>query len=108
MPYRRHALPIPPPSSLPELVLCCRLFEPENFPVMTPPFEKDAAMSRNEITPLDRSLARMCELCPVCRHAADSQGGMAFTFVKSVEAKICPFCRAYEKVHGIKAHEARK
>jgi len=65
-------------------------------------------MSRQDITSLDRSLARICELCPVCRHAGKSQKGVAFTIVKSVEVIICPFCRAYEKVHGRKAHEARK
>jgi hypothetical protein len=30
---------------------------------------------------------------------------MAFQFVKSVEEGICPFCRAYERVNGRKAHE---
>ncbi len=64
-------------------------------------------MIRKEITPLDRSLARVCESCPVCRHASDSQKGLAYTFVKVVEVNICPFCRAYEKVHGRKAHETR-
>ena len=64
-------------------------------------------MSRNDVTSLDRSLARMCELCPVCRHASLSQKGLAYTIVKTVEVNICPFCRAYEKVHGKKAHETR-
>ena len=63
-------------------------------------------MSRHEITPLDRSLARLCELCPVCRHARKSQAGFAYTVVRKVETAICPFCRAYERVHGRKAHEA--
>jgi hypothetical protein len=26
--------------------------------------------------------------------------------VKKIEAKLCPFCRAYERVCGRKAHEA--
>ncbi|MFZ4860108.1 MAG: hypothetical protein ACOYL3_27405 [Desulfuromonadaceae bacterium] len=64
-------------------------------------------MIRSDITSLDRSLARMCELCPVCRHASSRQQGLAYTFVKTIEVDICPFCRAYEKVHGKKAHEAR-
>jgi hypothetical protein len=64
-------------------------------------------MSRNAVTSLDRTLARICELCPVCRNASTNQKGLAYSFVKSVEAGICPFCRAYEKVHGKKAHEAR-
>jgi hypothetical protein len=25
--------------------------------------------------------------------------------VKKIESKICPFCRAYERVYGRKAHE---
>lgn len=64
-------------------------------------------MSRKDVTQLDRSFARMCELCPVCRHASHSQKGIAYSIAKNVEANICPFCRAYEKVHGKKAHEAR-
>lgn len=62
-------------------------------------------MSRDTVTPLDRSLARLCELCPVCRHARGSQQGFAYSFVKNVETGICPFCQAYERVHGKKAHE---
>jgi hypothetical protein len=27
--------------------------------------------------------------------------------VKNVEQDICPFCKAYERVHGKKAHENR-
>lgn len=54
---------------------------------------------------LDRAMARMCELCPACSHARHTQQGLAFALVKSVERRICPFCRAYERVHGRKAHE---
>jgi hypothetical protein len=64
-------------------------------------------MSHNGASSLDRSLARICELCPACRNASTNQKGLAYSFVKSVEASICPFCRAYEKVHGKKAHETR-
>ena len=62
-------------------------------------------MNKHDVTPLDRSLARICELCPVCRRARSTQEGIAFTIVKNVETAICPFCRAYERVHGRKAHE---
>ena len=62
-------------------------------------------MSEHEVTGLDRTLAAVCEHCPVCRHARKSQQGMAFELVKRVETGICPFCRAYERVHGRKAHE---
>lgn len=50
----------------------------------------------------------MCELCPVCRHAWKMQTGISFAFVKNVEVAICPFCKAYERVHGKKAHEKRE
>lgn len=62
-------------------------------------------MSRQDPSAMDRRLARMCELCPVCRHARHKQAGLAFTFVKQVEGGVCPFCQAYERVHGRKAHE---
>ena len=58
-------------------------------------------------TRLDRILARVCETCLVCRRARRQQRGLAFHVVKSVEGKVCPFCRAYERVHGRKAHEGR-
>jgi hypothetical protein len=64
-------------------------------------------MSTRTVTPLDRTLSRLCELCPVCRHARDNQKGIAYSFVKHVEVGICPFCQAYERVHGKKAHEAK-
>lgn len=62
-------------------------------------------MSSMEITTLDRALARVCEACPVCRTARRNQQGLANRFVRGVEADICPFCRAYERVHGRKSHE---
>ncbi len=62
-------------------------------------------MSDAEATNLDRTLARLCESCPVCRTARGNQQGMANRFVRRIEADICPFCRAYERVHGRKAHE---
>ena len=63
-------------------------------------------MNKRIVTPLDRTLARLCELCPFCRHARQRQSGLAYTIVKNVEVSICPFCQAYERVHGRKAHEA--
>lgn len=60
------------------------------------------------ITPIDKALARVCECCPVCLHARHHGQGLVFSFVKSVETDICPFCRAYERVHGRKAHEPGK
>lgn len=64
-------------------------------------------MNSTEPSALDRSLAKICELCPVCLHARHHQKGMVFDFVKNIEQDICPFCKAYERVHGRKAHEKR-
>jgi hypothetical protein len=47
----------------------------------------------------------LCELCQVCRRARKKQAGVAFAIFKNVESYICPFCRAYERVHGRKAHQ---
>jgi len=60
-----------------------------------------------EPSALDRALAKICELCPVCLHARHHQKGVVYAFVKSIEQDVCPFCKAYERVHGIKAHEKR-
>jgi hypothetical protein len=57
------------------------------------------------LTPVDKAMAHLCELCPVCRRARKKQAGVAFAIVKNVESYICPFCRAYERVHGRKAHQ---
>lgn len=57
------------------------------------------------ITDRDRKLAAGCLKCPACNHARRKQRGLLFWFVKKVEGKLCPRCRAYEKVHGRKAHE---
>lgn len=58
-----------------------------------------------EITDKDREMARRCAECPVCSHARKKQKGLAFFFVKKIEGELCPYCKAYEKVHGRKAHE---
>ncbi|MBT1070587.1 hypothetical protein [Pelotalea chapellei] len=62
-------------------------------------------MKPADASPLDIYLARICENCPACRYGRHTQQGLVFSLVKSVESKICPFCRAYERVHGRKAHE---
>jgi uncharacterized protein CbrC (UPF0167 family) len=62
-------------------------------------------MRKAEITDRDRAMAQCCVVCPVCRHARRKQRGMAFWLVKKVEGRVCPFCQAYEKVHGRKSHE---
>lgn len=62
-------------------------------------------MTNGTVTDLDRALARICEWCPVCHNARKTPDGLAWRFVKGVEGDVCPFCRAYARVHGRKAHE---
>jgi len=53
----------------------------------------------------DLELARRCRECPVCRQARRRQGGLAWWFVRWIEGGVCPYCQAYERVYGRKAHE---
>ncbi len=62
-------------------------------------------MNRARTRETDRALARVCERCPVCRKARNRQKGAAYRFVRAVEGGLCPFCKAYERVHGCQAHE---
>lgn len=62
-------------------------------------------MNNDEITEKDRTMAQKCMDCEVCKKARRDQKGLAFWFVRAIEGSICPYCRAYEKVHGRKAHE---
>jgi hypothetical protein len=57
------------------------------------------------VSKLDRALAGVCRSCPVCRQARQRQSGLAFRWVNRMERGFCPFCRAYERVYGRKAHE---
>jgi len=50
-------------------------------------------------------MAQKCVECPVCSHARGKQRGAAFWFVKNIEDRFCPYCQAYEKIYGRKAHE---
>jgi uncharacterized protein CbrC (UPF0167 family) len=63
-------------------------------------------MSARHAASFDKALARVCVSCPVCRRARRRQRGAAFWLVKRVEAELCPFCRAYERVYGQKSHVA--
>ena len=58
-----------------------------------------------EITDMDRKMAEICVHCTVCRRARKTQRGFSFWLVKHVEGGLCPFCKAYERVYGRKAHE---
>jgi hypothetical protein len=62
-------------------------------------------LSTMKPTKMDRALAKVCLTCPVCRHARRRQAGVAFRLVKNIEGSVCPFCQAYERVYGRKAHE---
>lgn len=57
------------------------------------------------VTEKDRAMAEVCRKCPACRHARKKQRGLIFRFVRLVESRCCPYCRAYERVYGRKAHE---
>jgi hypothetical protein len=58
------------------------------------------------VTEKDKAMALRCLDCPVCSRARKKQRGIAYWFVKNIENGICPYCAAYEKVYGKKAHEA--
>ena len=62
-------------------------------------------MNAANVTEKDRAMAKKCLECPVCRRARTRQRGFAFWFVKVIEGGICPYCKAYERVYGRKAHE---
>jgi len=62
-------------------------------------------MATEPITDKDREMAKRCVECPVCNHARAKQRGLAFFFVKTIEGSVCPYCKAYERVYGRKAHE---
>lgn len=54
---------------------------------------------------LTRKMADLCkDACPVCVHARKKGGGLMHRVLR-VEAKVCPACRAYEKVYGVPAWE---
>ena len=59
----------------------------------------------SSITDKDREMADRCMKCPLCKHARRKQKGIAFWLVKIVEGGLCPYCRAYERVYGRRAHE---
>lgn len=65
-------------------------------------------MNQGSTRRADVLMAKVCAACPVCRHARAKQEGAAYSFVKTIEGSFCPFCRAYERVYGKKAHEPRQ
>ncbi|MGD0279186.1 MAG: hypothetical protein ABSC11_07750 [Smithella sp.] len=61
---------------------------------------------KRKITDRDRKMAKFCVSCTLCSYARKKQKGAAFWFVQKIEGKLCPFCKAYERVYGRKAHQA--
>jgi hypothetical protein len=99
--------------------MCIRLFRQRApaicFPLLKPPSacliilppipaNRDITMDPQEISKLTRAQARYSENCVVCRCARRQQSGPAFWLVKTFEG-LCPFCRAYKKLHGRASHE---
>jgi len=62
-------------------------------------------METSVITEKERQMAKQCLECPVCKKARKNQRGFFFWFVRKIEGDMCPYCKAYEKVYGRKAHE---
>jgi transposase-like protein len=62
-------------------------------------------MNTTSATEKDKQMAQHCVTCPVCTHARKKQRGFAYWFVKTIENSVCPYCEAYERVYGKKAHE---
>jgi len=65
-------------------------------------------MTTSPITEKDRQNAQKCLECPVCKRARKNQKGIFYWFVRKIEGDKCPYCQAYEKVYGKKAHEPGK
>ncbi len=52
-----------------------------------------------------KRMADVCETCTLCKKARADQKGFAYWFVSKIESGLCPFCWAYGKMNGRKAHE---
>jgi hypothetical protein len=67
----------------------------------------EVSMGKQSASTFLKALAFVCTKCPVCRTARRKQKGLVYSFVKNIEGGYCPFCMAYEKVYGRKAHESK-
>ena len=63
-------------------------------------------MENVNISDKDREMAQVCMNCPMCKNAREDQNGWMNACVKNFTESICPFCQAYERVYGRKAHES--
>ena len=57
------------------------------------------------ITDSLKAKARWCLKCPICSRAREKQKGLAYLFTKHIDRKVCPNCKAFEKVTGQLAYE---
>ncbi len=62
-------------------------------------------MENAKDTDKDREMAQVCISCPMCKNARIDQHGFMNACVKNFTESLCPFCQAYERVYGRKAHE---
>lgn len=62
-------------------------------------------MENEKFTEKDKEMAQVCMNCICCKIARKEQKGLLFSCVTNLTEKLCPFCQAYEKVYGHKAHE---
>ena len=62
-------------------------------------------MAQSIATEKDKEMAQKCGECPACSYARRKQRGLVYWFVRTLEGGICPYCKAYERVYGRKAHE---
>lgn len=62
-------------------------------------------MNTTFATEKDKQMAKHCVECQVCTRARKKQRRIAYWFVKNIENGLCPYCKAYERVYGKKAHE---
>jgi hypothetical protein len=56
-------------------------------------------------TEKDLEMAQVCLNCTCCKIARQEQKGLVYSCVKGFAEDVCPFCQAYERVYGRKAHE---
>ncbi|MFC1541659.1 hypothetical protein ACFL50_04320 [Candidatus Latescibacterota bacterium] len=68
------------------------------------PSIREVIVDDTTITEKDRARAQKCLECYACKRARKKQKGLIFWFVKHIEGGICPYCKAYERVYGRKAH----
>ncbi len=62
-------------------------------------------MENANVSDKDREMAQVCLSCPMCKNARKDQNGFMNACVKNFTEAMCPFCQAYERVYGRKAHE---